>query len=145
MRQLLPGLITGMIVGAGLALSDMINPARVLAFLDLAGRWDPTLALVMISALIPSAAGYVAVRSMRRPIMAKEFCIPQNRALDRNLIGGAALFGAGWGLVGICPGPAIAALGFGLWQSWMFAAAMAVGMALHRLAAWRERKRPATA
>lgn len=144
MRHGLPGLITGLIFGAGLALSDMINPARVLAFLDIAGHWDPTLAVVMVAALIPSAIGYVVVRSMPRPIMAEEFCIPQNRVVDRDLIVGAALFGVGWGLVGVCPGPAVAGLAFGLWQSWLFAAAMVAGMALHRFVASAGRRRPVT-
>ena len=135
MRRSLPGLIVGLIFGAGLALSDMINPARVLAFLDLAGTWDPSLAFVMGGALIPSAIGYLIVRRMRRPVMAEEFCIPQNRNLERNLLAGAALFGAGWGLVGLCPGPAIAGLVFGAWQVWLFVGAMLVGMLLHRFAA----------
>ena len=135
MRHSLPGLIVGLIFGAGLALSDMINPARVLAFLDLAGTWDPSLAFVMGGALIPSAIGYLIVRRMRRPVMAEEFCIPQNRNLERNLLAGAALFGAGWGLVGLCPGPAIAGLVFGAWQVWLFVGAMLVGMLLHRFAA----------
>ena len=141
MRHALPGLLVGFLFGAGLALSDMINPARVLAFLDFAGAWDPTLAFVMVAALIPSAAGYVIVRRMPRPVMAEEFCIPQNRIVDSDLIAGATLFGAGWGLVGICPGPAIAGLAFGLWQSWLFAAAMVAGMALHRLFATRRARR----
>lgn len=135
MRHSLPGLIVGLIFGAGLALSDMINPARVLAFLDLAGAWDPTLAFVMGGALIPSAIGYLIVRRMRRPVMAEEFCIPQNRNLERNLLAGAALFGVGWGLVGLCPGPAIAGLVFGAWQVWLFVGAMFTGMLLHRFAA----------
>ena len=133
MRRILSGLIVGILFGAGLALSDMINPARVLAFLDITGQWDPTLAYVMGGALVPSAIGYWAVRSMARPIMAEEFCIPQNRNLDRNLLAGAALFGAGWGLVGLCPGPAIAGLAFGLWQLWLFTVAMLIGMIIHRV------------
>lgn len=138
MRHSLPGLIVGTLFGAGLALSDMINPGRVLAFLDVAGAWDPTLAFVMAAALVPSAAGYIVVRRMQRPIMAQAFSIPQNRIIDSDLVAGATLFGAGWGLVGICPGPAIAGLAFGLWQSWLFAAAMVAGMALQRLfAGWR--------
>jgi uncharacterized protein len=135
MRRILPGLIVGLLFGAGLALGDMINPARVLAFLDVAGDWDPTLAFVMGGALLPSALGYAIVRNMRRPVMAEEFCIPQNRALDRKLLAGATLFGAGWGLVGLCPGPAFAGLAFGLWQVWLFTGAMLAGMLIHRIAA----------
>jgi hypothetical protein len=115
-----------------LALSDMINPARVLAFLDIAGNWDPTLAFVMAGALVPSAIGYWLVRHMQRPLMAEEFRIPQNRVVEPQLLAGAAIFGFGWGLVGFCPGPAIAALGFGFWQPWLFVAAMLAGMFLHR-------------
>ena len=133
MRHILPGLIVGLLFGAGLALSEMINPARVLGFLDPFGHWDPTLAFVMGAALLPSTAGYLVVRRMRRPVMAEEFCIPQNRIIDSDLIAGATLFGAGWGLVGICPGPAIAGLAFGRWESWVFAAAMIAGMAAHRV------------
>jgi uncharacterized membrane protein YedE/YeeE len=140
MRHSLPGLIVGLIFGAGLALSDMVNPARVLAFLDLAGVWDPTLAFVMGGALIPSAIGYLVVRRMERPVMAEEFCIPQNRNLERNLLAGAALFGAGWGLVGLCPGPAIAGLVFGVWQVWLFVGAMLAGMLVHRFAAGPRRR-----
>ena len=134
MRNILPGLIVGLVFGAGLALSDMVNPARVLAFLDLAGAWDPTLAFVMGGALIPSAIGYAIVRRMQRPIMAEEFRIPQNRALEPQLLAGAAVFGIGWGLVGLCPGPAIAGLVFGQWQLWLFVLAMLAGMVGHRLA-----------
>ena len=133
MRAVLPAFIVGILFGGGLALSDMINPARVLAFLDLAGAWDPSLAFVMGGALLPSAIGYLIVRRMRRPVMAEAFRIPQEGAIDRLLLAGAALFGAGWGLVGFCPGPAIAGLAFGMWQPWLFVGAMLVGMALHRL------------
>lgn len=129
----IPALIVGLLFGGGLVLSDLINPARVLAFLDVTGSWDPTLAFVMASALLPSALGYALVRRMQRPLMADTFCIPQNRQLESQLIGGAALFGIGWGLVGVCPGPAIAGLAFGKWQFWLFVAAMVIGMLLHRL------------
>lgn len=134
MRSIFPGLVVGLIFGAGLALSDMVNPARVLAFLDLAGSWDPTLAFVMAGAVLPSAIAYAAARRMERPLLAMEFRIPINRTVEPQLIGGAALFGIGWGLAGLCPGPAIAGLVLGKWQLWLFAAAMIAGMALHRLA-----------
>lgn len=134
MRRLLPGLIAGLLFGGGLALSDMINPARVLAFLDVAGAWDPTLAFVMAGALVPTAIAYWVSRRMARPLMAEEFRIPQNRDVEPRLLAGAAIFGVGWGLVGFCPGPAIAALGFGLWQPWLFVAAMFAGMFAHRVA-----------
>ena len=133
MRNLLPGLLVGLIFGAGLALSDMVNPARVLAFLDAAGQWDPTLAFVMAGALVPSALGYAAARRMDRPMLADAFRIPQNRLVEPQLIAGAGLFGIGWGLAGLCPGPAIAGLAFGKWQLWLFAGAMIGGMLVHRL------------
>ena len=133
MRRALPGLLVGLLFGIGLALSDMINPARVLAFLDVTGRWDPTLAYVMVGALIPSAIGYLLVRRMQRPLLGREFRIPENRVVEPQLLAGAAIFGIGWGLVGFCPGPAVAAVGFGLWQPWVFGMAMMAGMVLHRL------------
>jgi len=133
MRTLLPALVAGLLFGSGLALSDMVNPARVLAFLDLAGNWDPTLAFVMGGAILPSAAGYGLVQRMRRPLLASEFRIPQARKLQPRLLAGALLFGTGWGLVGLCPGPAIAGLAFGLWQVALFVAAMLAGMVAHRL------------
>jgi uncharacterized membrane protein YedE/YeeE len=111
----------------------MVNPARVLGFLDLAGVWDPTLAFVVGAALVPSALAYMLVRRMKRPLMAEEFCIPQNRAIESRLIAGALLFGIGWGLVGLCPGPAIAGLVLGKWQIWLFVGAMVAGMFLQRV------------
>jgi len=132
MRVALSALAAGLLFGAGLALSDMINPARVLAFLDVAGRWDPTLAFVMAGAVLASAIGYFASRRLRAPLLEKSFFIPEARQLDRQLIGGATLFGIGWGLVGFCPGPAIAGLVFGLWQPWLFVAAMSIGMLLQQ-------------
>lgn len=132
MRHILPGLAVGFLFGAGLALSGMTDPARVLGFLDVAGAWDATLAFVLAAALVPSSLAYAMVRRMRRPLLADEFCIPQNRAIEGRLLVGAALFGIGWGLVGLCPGPAIAGLVLGHWQSWVFVAAMIAGMWLQR-------------
>jgi uncharacterized membrane protein YedE/YeeE len=132
LRKVLPGLLVGLIFGAGLALSDMVNPARVLAFLDVFGDWDPTLAFVMGSALVPSAVAYAIVRRMQRPLLAAEFRIPQNRVVEPQLLAGAAIFGIGWGLIGLCPGPAIAGLALGYWQAWLFVAAMLAGMLAHR-------------
>ena len=133
MRKLLVALAVGIIFGAGLVVSDMVNPARVLAFLDLAGAWDPTLAFVMLGALVPSAIAYGIRRRMRAPLLETMFHIPESRVVDRRLLGGAALFGAGWGLVGLCPGPAISALSLGYWQPWLFVTAMLAGMLLHRV------------
>ncbi|MGZ8351060.1 MAG: DUF6691 family protein [Allosphingosinicella sp.] len=143
MRNILAALLVGILFGAGLALSDMINPARVIAFLDPFGAWDPTLAFVMGGALLPSALGHLVVRRLPRPVLAESFCIPENRVLDRQLLAGAALFGAGWGLAGFCPGPAVAGLVFGLWQPWLFVAAMLAGMAIHRMTIALAASRPA--
>ena len=137
MRAFGPALGAGIVFGAGLALSDMVNPARVLGFLDIVGSWDATLAFVMGGAVIASAVGFLLSRRLRAPVFGKSFVIPDNRQLDRNLIGGAALFDAGWGLVGFCPGPAIASLVLGMWQPWLFAGAMIAGMFLHRTFAER--------
>ena len=134
MRNPLPGLLAGLIFGAGLALSDMVNPARVQGFLDVAGDWDPALAFVMVAALVPSGIGYLIHRRMARPLLQARFSIPESRVVDRPLLLGAALFGIGWGLVGFCPGPALAGLVLGAWQPWLFVLAMLAGMALHRLA-----------
>lgn len=131
MRNLIAALLTGIIFGAGLALSDMINPARVLAFLDLFGAWDPTLGYVMGGALIPSGIAYMYSRHMRRPLLHTAFHIPENQTVDRQLLVGGAIFGIGWGLVGYCPGPALAGLALGVWQTWLFAGAMLAGMWLH--------------
>lgn len=133
MRQTIIALVTGILFGAGLALSDMINPARVIAFLDLFGNWDPALAFVMGGAIIPMAGAYLISRRLRAPILHTQFHIPENRIVDRQLVTGAAIFGAGWGLAGYCPGPAIAGLIFGNWQPIVFVVAMLAGMWLHRL------------
>jgi hypothetical protein len=113
----------------------MVNPGRVLAFLDIAGAWDPTLAFVMAGAVVASAIGFAVSRLRRAPLFGTAFFIPENRQLDRQLIGGAALFGIGWGLVGYCPGPVVAGLVFGMWQPWLFVLAMLAGMMLHRVVA----------
>lgn len=134
-RATIAALVSGLLFGAGLALSDMVNPARVLGFLDVAGSWDPVLAFVMAAAVFASAIGYWLRRRAGAPLFGDDFHIPENRRLDGRLVGGAALFGIGWGLVGFCPGPAVASLVFGLWQPWLFVAAMIGGMALQRLLA----------
>lgn len=137
MSRLLAALVAGLLFGVGLALSDMVNPARVLAFLDVAGDWDPTLAYVMGAALLPSALGYAIRRRMKTPVLEEKFHVPEDRPVDSKLLLGAAVFGVGWGIVGWCPGPAIAGLALGTWQAWLFVAAMLLGMLLHRLGAAR--------
>ncbi len=130
--------LCGILFGAGLAVSGMTNPAKVLAFLDVFGRWDPTLAFVMAGAVAVSAAGFAIARRRERAWLGSPFAIPTRRDLDARLLGGAALFGVGWGLVGLCPGPALANLGRGSSAVTLFVGAMLAGVALQRFAT-RER------
>ena len=124
-------LLAGLVFGLGLTLSEMVNPAKVLAFLDLFGNWDPSLAFVMGAALMVTAMGYRIVWSKDRPVFADRFQVPANRQIDTRLAVGAVLFGIGWGLVGLCPGPAISALTFGRAPVLVFLGAMAAGMGLY--------------
>ncbi|MEH3116257.1 MAG: YeeE/YedE family protein [Methylorubrum populi] len=123
----------GLLFGLGLLVSGMANPAKVLAFLDVTGRWDPSLALVMVGAVAVSAAGYRVARRRGRPVLAPRLEIPTRRDLDPHLIAGAAVFGIGWGLVGLCPGPALTILTVVPAHAATFVAAMAVGMLLFGL------------
>lgn len=130
-------LVSGGLFGLGLVLSDMVNPGRVRAFLDIAGgAWDPTLAFVMAGALVPMLLAWVIARKRQKPTLGEAFPSQTNQ-IDRSLIIGAVLFGAGWGMVGFCPGPALAALVVGGQETWIFAAAMAAGMVLHKFIAQR--------
>jgi len=129
-------LLAGLMFGAGLAFSGMLDSARVLGFLDVAGAWDPRLAFVLAGAVAVSAIGYAVARRMPHPVLAERFEIPAARPIDGRLLGGAALFGVGWGLAGFCPGPAIAAISLGLPKALSFLAAMLVGMGLYA-APWK--------
>ena len=106
----LVSLITGIIFGIGLVISEMINPEKVLGFLDIFGNWDPSLAFVMIGALIVSSPMFHLLKKRKKPIFANEFNYSNNKNLNKGLIYGSVLFGAGWGLIGLCPGPAITSL-----------------------------------
>lgn len=132
-------LVAGLVFGFGLSLSGMVNPGRVLGFLDVAsGRWDPSLAFVLAGAVIVALAGTALQRRMARPVLDDAFHLPSARRIDGRLVLGAALFGVGWGLAGLCPGPAVAALSLGLAPVFVFVAAMLAGMLLHdRVAARR--------
>ncbi|MGH6659941.1 MAG: DUF6691 family protein [Rhodospirillales bacterium] len=135
MARNLVALLAGLVFGLGLAVSRLVDPGKVLAFLDVAGRWDPSLALVMASALGVTLIGYRLVLRRPAPLLAESFGLPTRRDIDARLVGGAALFGVGWGLVGFCPGPALASLAYGRLSSVLFVAAMLLGMALYRVTA----------
>lgn len=123
----------GVLFAFGLALSQMMNPAKVLNFLDVAGQWDPTLALVMAGALLVTIPAFHFVLKRPHPLLGARFYLPTKTDLDARLLAGAALFGIGWGIAGFCPGPALAALATGLWPVFGFVAAMTVGVFLHKL------------
>jgi uncharacterized protein len=127
-------LLTGMIFGIGIAISGMANPAKVQNFFDLAGSWDPSLAFVMGGALAVAAIGYWLVFSKAaRPLFDSGFHVPASNRIDRQLIGGAAVFGIGWGIAGFCPGGAIPALGLGHGETLVFLTAMIAGIVVARL------------
>lgn len=129
---LVAALLAGLIFGAGIALAGMINPDKVLNFFDLAGQWDPSLAFVMGGALAVTLIGYRLVLRQTRPLFDLRFHLPTRRDLDPALIGGAALFGIGWGIAGFCPGGAIPALGLAQPDAVLFVVAMVCGIALAR-------------
>jgi uncharacterized membrane protein YedE/YeeE len=129
MRKLL-AFLAGVIFGIGLLTAGMASPAKVLGFLDLAGAWDPSLALVMAAAIGVAFLPFSWARSQRCSLLGAPMQLPGKRELDRRLIGGSLLFGIGWGIAGICPGPAVAILLTGRWQVLLFVAAMLVGMAV---------------
>jgi len=133
MGRNLAALLAGLVFGLGLTVSQMVNPTKVLAFLDIFGDWDPSLALVMISALAVTAAGYRLVWRQPHPLFADRFQLPGKTGIDARLGAGAVLFGVGWGLVGLCPGPAIAAASFAGPEALGFLLAMAAGMAAFEL------------
>lgn len=129
MRSTAASLLSGTLFGAGLALGGMTDPARVRGFLDIFGDWDPTLAFVMGGAVIVMAIAWRFVPRMAGPIFAEQFHLPMRSDLTPRLIGGAALFGVGWGIAGLCPGPGIAALVIEPLAAAIFIAAMLGGMA----------------
>ncbi len=131
--------LIGLIFGTGIAISGMMNPAKVLNFFDIAGGWDPSLALVMGGALVTTALGYRLILGRSAPLMDAGFHLPTARRIDARLIGGAAVFGIGWGIAGFCPGGALPALGTGNGQVIAFVAALIAGILLARaLPFWRD-------
>lgn len=122
---------SGLLFGLGLLLAGMANPAKVQAFLDLGGAWDPSLMLVMGGAIAVAAPAFAWAKRHQRTLLGASLELPQARHLDRRLLLGAALFGAGWGIAGICPGPALVLLAQG--KALIFVIAMLAGMGLHAL------------
>lgn len=122
--------ISGMLFGAGVTISGMVNPMKVLNFLDISGAWDATLILVMGAGLLVTLISYQIIFRRKAPMFAPSFRLPTSEDIDAKLLSGAALFGVGWGLSGFCPGPAIASVVFGRMESTTFVIAMAAGMLL---------------
>ena len=134
--------VAGLVFGIGLLLSGMADPAKVLGFLDLAGAWDPSLMFVMAGAVGVGVVAFAAARRRTRSLLGEPMQLPTSTAVDRRLVAGALLFGAGWGLAGFCPGPAIVALGLGEAKAVVFVAAMLAGMGLFELVDVLRRRAP---
>ncbi|QHS11228.1 DUF6691 family protein [Sinimarinibacterium sp. NLF-5-8] len=136
--RLLTSLLAGLLFGTGLIVSGMANPQKVVAFLDLGGQWDPSLAFVMGGAIIAMLIPTLWAKRRRTSLLGAPMQMPTRRDVDPRLIGGATLFGMGWGIAGICPGPAVVLLPTGHWQALTFFAAMVVGMEMF---SWLERRK----
>lgn len=146
LSRILSGLLAGLLFGAGLAISGMTNPSKVLNFLDLTGAWDPSLALVMASAIPVAALAFWLAKRRERPLFEPGFMLPRNTRLEPQLIVGSALFGIGWGLGGYCPGPAVASLSQPGAPLVAFLVAMTLGLLVSgRVAGWLSRARSAGA
>ncbi|MGZ5077745.1 MAG: DUF6691 family protein [Methylobacter sp.] len=126
-------LFCGLLFGLGLVVSQMVNPGKVLGFLDVAGSWDPSLLLVMASALATLRLANLLIFRRSRPILEQDFHLPTSAHIDSRLLTGSALFGIGWGLSGLCPGPAISGLVFGVNGIYIFTGAMFIGMWLFHI------------
>jgi uncharacterized membrane protein YedE/YeeE len=133
MKANLVSFLSGIVFALGLGISGMTRPSKVIGFLDVAGAWDLSLAFVMLGAIGVFFIAYRMSRKMRAPLLAAQFSIPTRSDLDVQLISGAAIFGAGWGLAGFCPGPAIVSLASGALPVAVFVAAMAAGIYLHSM------------
>ena len=126
--------LAGLVFGLGLILSGMADPRKVLGFLDLAGPWNPSLALVMLGAIAVGVVGFAMARRRSTSLLALPMMLPTARGIDQRLVGGSLLFGIGWGIAGFCPGPALVALGMGEIKAALFVVAMLLGMAVFELA-----------
>lgn len=137
--QLFMALLSGLVFGLGLILSGMTNPGKVIGFLDLAGQWDPSLALVMAGAIAVSAVPFRLARNRSTALLGGPIRLPTATDIDRRLVLGSLAFGAGWGLAGYCPGPALASVLSGGTKPLIFVTAMLAGMAVFELLQWRPR------
>lgn len=134
--------LLGVLFGLGLIISGMANPEKVLGFLDISGQWDPSLAFVMIGAIIIASIGFYASRRIDRPLLAGRKHFPTKQRIDGQLLIGSAIFGLGWGVAGFCPGPAVVAVGAANSGAIIFFVAMLVGMLIFKIVnAWREQAR----
>lgn len=132
MKSILLALLAGLVFGAGIAVSGMINPAKIMNFFDLFGTWDPSLAFVMGGALLVTAIGYRLVFKRGAPLLDTRFHVPSGRRIDSPLLAGSAVFGIGWGITGFCPGGALPALGLFEPDALVFVLSMLAGIALAR-------------
>lgn len=133
MKNLISAL-AGIVFGFGLALAQMTDPAKIIGFLDVTGQWDPTLALVLGGAVLVTLISFRFILRRAQPVFDDRFHLPTRHAIDGRLIGGAAVFGIGWGLAGLCPGPGVAAIAQGAWQPLVFVVGLVLGMlALRRI------------
>ena len=126
-------LIAGLVFGIGLIVSGMADPAKVLGFLDLAGAWDPSLALVMAGAIAVGVGGFALADRRERSLLGLRMALPPKHPVNRRLVLGSVAFGAGWGVAGFCPGPALVALGMGQGKALLFVAFMLLGMGVFEL------------
>jgi len=133
--KLILALFTGLIFGIGIAISGIMNPAKVFNFFDVAGKWDPSLAFVMGGAVVITFIGFRLVWRRNTPLFGGKFQIPTSNTIDGRLIGGSAIFGIGWGIAGFCPGAAIPALGTGRWEVALFLVAVTAGFYARRMIA----------
>ncbi len=137
-------LLAGLVFGLGLIASGMTNPAKVIGFLDLAGRWDPSLALVMGGAIAAGLPAFAVARRRRTSLLGRPMPAAPSRTIDLRLVGGSALFGIGWGIGGFCPGPGVVAIGMGQAKALVFVAAMLAGMGVFQFIESRRRSAAAS-
>ncbi len=132
-KQYLIALLAGLLFGTGLCIPQMADPEKVLNFLDVTGNWDPSLLLVIGGGLLVSIISFSVILKRKHPLLSSQFYLPTNNKIDSKLLIGSSLFGAGWGMIGYCPGPAIAALGFGFTQALLVVIFILLGMKTSKL------------